>query len=201
MRCARCDRIAVPQSVGRTPGGLVVFGWCLDCMEESHCEAVVVAGTRRWRLKTARRQRRPCPRETDPRRKLLSRVALGLVIWGSLCILTACTLLGLGYPRQASPLGNGTPALLLVGGTATGLIGLGFVVYLSAAPDFPRRIVWRVVEWVFFGAAVSILLLAIFRHDPRRNILVVTGAAIALALSAVTHGWRTRHSLQPEDAE
>src|SRR3989442_1110962 len=43
MRCTRCDRPAVPQAVGRTPDGLVVFGWCVSCLEETGCLDVRVA--------------------------------------------------------------------------------------------------------------------------------------------------------------
>ena len=37
MRCTRCDRIAIPQVVARTPENLLVFGWCLACLAEERC--------------------------------------------------------------------------------------------------------------------------------------------------------------------
>src|SRR4051812_21425693 len=49
MRCTRCDRPAVPQAVARTRDGLVVFGWCLDCLEAEGCVQIVIAPRARRR--------------------------------------------------------------------------------------------------------------------------------------------------------
>ena len=37
LRCTRCGGIALPATVGRTPDGALVFGWCLGCMAEVGC--------------------------------------------------------------------------------------------------------------------------------------------------------------------
>ncbi len=46
MRCTRCDRLAIPQAVGLSREGLVVFGWCLDCLEETGCTEIEAVATR-----------------------------------------------------------------------------------------------------------------------------------------------------------
>src|SRR5262245_16458944 len=40
MRCARCDRIAVPQVLGRAEDGRLVFGWCPLCLVDEGCEPI-----------------------------------------------------------------------------------------------------------------------------------------------------------------
>ena len=87
MRCARCDRIALPEVLGRAPDGSLVFGWCRGCLDESGCVAVEVAPARlasperepvarrvRRRLRAIRRAVRR-PRSIDASRRL---AALGL---------------------------------------------------------------------------------------------------------------------------
>lgn len=37
MRCARCDRPALPPTLGRDPAGRLVFGWCASCLAEAGC--------------------------------------------------------------------------------------------------------------------------------------------------------------------
>src|SRR4051812_34681561 len=107
MRCARCDRLAVPQAVGRTTDGLVVFGWCLSCLAETGCRDVMVAGhdlpgplsfrrlppsPRRSEdrpVASKEERARPHPR-ADPiaeRRKLLAAVALILALWGAVLVV------------------------------------------------------------------------------------------------------------------
>src|SRR5436309_2167158 len=98
MRCARCDRLAVPQAVGRTTDGLVVFGWCLSCLDETGCQDVMVA--RRDRLaKSSRRPRlsrpatsrpvdlHPRPDPMEERRKFVAAVSVVLALWGVFLVL------------------------------------------------------------------------------------------------------------------
>lgn len=42
MRCTRCDGLAVPQAVGISEDGRVVFGWCLECLADTHCDLVEI---------------------------------------------------------------------------------------------------------------------------------------------------------------
>ena len=57
--------------------------------------------------------------------------ALVLIVWGLTLIAAAVTTHWKGKGGTASPLGNGTPALLLVGGALTSLVGVGVIVVLS----------------------------------------------------------------------
>lgn len=114
MRCARCDRIAVPQAVGRTAGGRVVFGWCLDCLEEEGCTDVVIA--RPGQLRRVR-PHLVAPRPDEASRRL----ALGMLT--AVLALWALAFLLLGLIRFASPTalagspfgGRTAPALILIG--------------------------------------------------------------------------------------
>jgi hypothetical protein len=46
MRCTRCDRIAVPQALGRDPSGDLIFGWCVDCLKAAHCTEIEIRSAR-----------------------------------------------------------------------------------------------------------------------------------------------------------
>ena len=189
MRCTRCDRPAVPQAVGRTPEGLVVFGWCLDCLTKVGCTDVVVARpeTRDARSRQVGRAPSNRFRATDPivsdggPWRLSSRCSAA----GGRCSsrrADGCS--GAACPAQASPLGNGTPIFLLVGGAATTAIGLLLGALVFGRTPLRSRPVLRTVQGVAFAVALAILLAGVFHHVPRRDPLIVIFAAAALAVSA-----------------
>jgi hypothetical protein len=134
MRCTRCDRIAVPQAVGITPEGLVVFGWCLDCLAEENCALVEVAGAG---IATPPRPLPPRPahrprQEAQPQaRRLVLKLIAGMMgVW-------AVVLLGLGAirflwpaPAPANPLGNGTAWFLTAGGAFMAVCSLAMAAAL-----------------------------------------------------------------------
>lgn len=133
MRCARCDRPLVSQAVGWTVDGLVVFGWCLDCLKATDCRDVQVARPRRrvstmldirptrarFRRLMVRASRSGFVRkEPTPgdRRWALGSVALAMAAWGVSLVLTGvCLALHAGL-RQGNALGQGSPVLMLFGG-------------------------------------------------------------------------------------
>ena len=140
MRCARCDRPAVPQALGVSSQGQVVFGWCVACLRETGCREISVTPrdvrrrTSRLDLSERRESRRPSPtREArridsmENRLRLLRLVARVLALWGLMIGLVGVSLF-FRRPLQplppASTLGNGTPALLIGGGGTTALVGL-----------------------------------------------------------------------------
>ncbi len=144
MRCARCDRPVVPQATGVTDRGQVVFGWCIDCLNETGCGEIAVSDHGVRGPSTLLELSEPSPsnrslhvRKTpasdsiEARFHVLGAVALALTLWG-----LAVGAFGFGLlfrkpmvPAPASPLGNGTPPLLIGGGSATVLTGIGLWVW------------------------------------------------------------------------
>jgi len=179
MRCARCDRLAIPQAVGRMPNGQVVFGWCLDCMEAAGCVRIKRArGARAFR----RRRRRPLTME-ERRATGLALVALFLGLWGLVLAVVGIWKTLRPVRGHWNAYGNGTPSVLLVGGAALGIAGLT----LAAVALAHARWFWRVLEWLLFACAVGILVLGIVRYDPRRAPWLAGLAGFAVALSVLIH--------------
>ena len=125
MRCTRCDRIVVPQAVGRTPDGLVVFGWCLACLAGTDCELVEVFGPAlgapaRSIPMTTKPTRRT---DEDPRRRrMVALIAIALSGWAA--ILTALGAIRMARAGARGPLGDGSAGMLLAGGGVLAMIGL-----------------------------------------------------------------------------
>jgi len=195
MRCTRCDRPAVPQATGLTTDGRFVFGWCVVCLEQTGCRDIVVArprlrrpkrlslksalGPDRFRAAAGRTARRG---PLDDRLRVMAAVALVLALWGLALFAVGLNLRSRIDPRTASPLGNGTPALLIGGGGSTAAVGLGLWAMITG-PAFvrSRRGVMTVqIAAVVLGlAALAVGLTAV----PRRLRLPVVGfASTALAL-------------------
>lgn len=190
MRCARCDGLAVPQSVGQLPDGRVAFGWCLNCMEEEECTHVTVArggpALQRWlahRPSTA----------AERRAHALAIVALMIGVW-------AVTLLALGTLRAdrpsrvpGSPSGKGASNILLAGGAALGVTSLTLGAIAMTRADW----FWRVLEWALFACAMLVLVLGVVHYDPRRAPWLVVLAAFAIVLSGLVHQRRRLHASHP----
>lgn len=196
MRCTRCDRLAIPQAVGLSREGLVVFGWCLDCLEETGCteiEAVATRETRRAIPRVLLLGPSPVPPGAIPseRRRLVLCVASLLGAWSLVLIAVGVwSLFRPGSPNP-SPLGNGSPLLLLTGGLATAATSL-LLLGLSHGRDLfhSRQVCW----WVQSGAfllALLILVVGIIFHEPQRDPFVVAAAGLAIGLSLAAH-WRER---------
>ena len=146
MRCTRCDGLAVPQAVGLTPDGRVIFGWCLACLAETGCELVddPPSGPPAIHLSAmagppARKpisSRNPRARGPGRRQRIMAVVASLMIGWG-LILLAAALFTGSRQAADSSPMGNGTAPLLGVGGTATALLGLGLMVLARRRTGFP----------------------------------------------------------------
>lgn len=196
MRCAQCDRLAIPQAVGRSPEGLVVFGWCLDCLEEAGCteiEAVARRSDRRvsprvWSLGSLAPQP---PVDRRQRRRLVLLVASLLGAWSlGLLAIGIWTIYRPPTPNP-SPLGNGMPMLFLVGGAATATTSLLLLILSHGQALWRSR---QACWWVQSGSfllALAILFAGIVFHDPRRDPFVVAAAGLALGLSVGAH-WQER---------
>lgn len=196
MRCTRCDRPAIPQAVGQTPEGLVVFGWCVRCLEETQCRRIVVSRRRRsarslwkrarqWRP-TARGPERPGAHPLDDRRRVVGAVALILSVWG-LVLVAAGWVLGRRHaPGPVSPLGNGTPAMLVAGGGATVVVALALWAFASGRAFVRARLALKAVRVASLVVAAVTLLVGILHRSTRRDTLTVglASAAVAISVSA-----------------
>ncbi|SIO67429.1 hypothetical protein SAMN05444166_8361 [Singulisphaera sp. GP187] len=196
MRCARCDRLAIPQAVGHLPNGLVVFGWCLDCLEETGCSEIEAVGrrtTRRGNSCVLTLEPPPPPLMIAPtdRRRLLLGVATLLGSWSIVLIAVGIWTIRQPAPPNPSPLGNGRPTLFLVGGMATAVTAL-LLLCLSQGRELVRsRLACWWVQSGAFLLALAILVAGIVYHDPRRDPFVVVAAALAIGLSIAAH-WQER---------
>jgi hypothetical protein len=130
MRCTRCDRIAVPQALGRLPDDRLAFGYCLRCLVAEGAESIQIARPRR-------RKRWPSPitrdavRPVDPRPRGLRSLAGLLAAWGLMLAIVGATSSGSHPGAPPSPLGNGTAPLLLVGAGALAMTGLALAAAAS----------------------------------------------------------------------
>lgn len=198
MRCARCDRLAVPQAVGLSPEGLVVFGWCLDCLEETDCtqiEAVARRGPPRVPIRVNSNPGsivpHPAVNRADDRRRLVLFVALFLGTWALILIAMGIWTILQPPPPIPSPLGNGTPTLFLAGGFATAATALLLLSLSHGRALLASRGACRWIQSSSFLLALAILLAGIVFHDPRRDPFVVAAAGLALGLSILAH-WHER---------
>jgi hypothetical protein len=210
MRCARCDRLAVPQAVGLSSKGLVVFGWCLQCLEETGCQRIVVASRARPQstrveleraeprvlLRKPRALESPKPRRTltllDDRRRLVGAVSLVLALWGMALLAVGLVYRFVQEPRVPSPLGNGTPALLIGGGGSTAVIGLTLWLLTLGSEVVRSRPTLRLIQVIGVLLAVVILFAGVVAHSPRRDPVIVAVASVSLAVSVVARWMEKR---------
>ena len=179
MRCTRCDRVAVPQAVGRSRDGVLVFGWCLACLTEGDCTLVESD----WspfgvaRRKHRRREPRP-PRPGADRRRLVYLIVGGMAAWT--LTLMVLGLVSLGAPTQGrvGPLSRGFGQGLIVAGLLMG--GTGLAIW---AVTLDRRLAPRSIQAAAALVAFTILAYGVLRHSRRRDPWIVGMAAVALAFS------------------
>jgi hypothetical protein len=192
MRCTRCDGLAVPQAVGIAPDGTVVFGWCRPCLAKKNCQLVEIAAAGPWDLKLAFTAGEPdkslysgdsrSAPALDQSPWIVALVAFLMISWG--LILVAAGLFGESWTSSATRLpGSGRSPLLGIGGGATALLGLGLMVMASRRSGFSNRFLLVLLSWLSFLGSLGILACAIFDYQPRRNIPVLLGAGLALAIS------------------
>jgi hypothetical protein len=193
MRCTRCDGLAVPQAVGIAPDGTVVFGWCLQCLADSDCDLVEVAavglGDLRLSFTAGRPTRQPqrvavsASGGIDESQWIISIVAF-LMVASGLILLTAGVFTGAQTPAVSSSLGNGSPALLGVGGGVMALLGLALLLVAAFRDWLPGTFMLILLSWLSFMIGLGILAQGIFDYQPRRNIAIVLGSGVALVISA-----------------
>ena len=201
MRCSRCDQPVVPQALGLAPDGRIVFGWCLNCLEDAGCVNIEVARPRRrpsTRLVLREASRRSwfepsaltalrrdnSEVQLSPARQLLQGSGAIMGIWGVILLISGVVLLSRGSLPRLNPIQGSIPHLMIVGG---GMVAsAGAVVWLIATHFWTRSRSWlRGAQAVFFGAALAILGFGVATHDPKRDPWIVTVATIALVISAL----------------
>jgi general stress protein CsbA len=193
MRCTRCDGFAVPQAVGIAPDGTVVFGWCRQCLADTDCDLVEVAAAGpadlRLSFTSGRSTRQPQRAGASPTsgidesQWIISIVAF-LMVAGGLILLTAGVFTGGQPPADASSLGNGSPALLGVGGGVMAMLGLTLLIVASFRDWLPGTFMLVLLSWLSFVIGLGILAQGIFDYQPRRNVSIVLGSGVALVISA-----------------
>jgi hypothetical protein len=202
VRCTRCDKIAVPQAVGRTPGGVLVFGWCLDCLHDANC-----------RIEDEPAPKvlldRPSPPSGGPKPigrlgrpwRLGSRRLLGLGVAGLLA-LWALILVFLGLlklpgarPVRPRPLGTGPGWVLTAGGAAMALASLG--VWIGVLHRAVRlRFLLKVVQVAAATVAFTTLGWGVVNYVPGRIPAIVAIVATALGVSWAAY-WLERRRPGP----
>jgi 4-amino-4-deoxy-L-arabinose transferase-like glycosyltransferase len=189
VRCTRCDRIVVPQAVGLTPAGLVVFGWCLTCLAEQGCTLVESPGDGPFAPRGSRKRRARWRRWRGPRarsrRLALVLIAAVMAIWSALLMVVGAVLLASPAPPRPFP----APALLAGGGM---MAATSLALWLASL-DLGRRTLalLKVVQVAAAVVSFGVLALGIARHDPQHNPLVVGVAAAAFATAWTAH-WGER---------
>ncbi len=190
MRCTRCGGLAIPQAVGRSRDGAVVFGWCLACLAEEDCTLVEETDISFGKLPRKARRRRPqarprreaVSRPESARRKVVYYVVGGMVAWT--LTLMVLGLLSLSAPVVgAAGIGNrGVGQLLIVGGLLMGVTGLA-VWAATLDRRYARRLGPRAVGTSSAILAALTLAWGIVRHNPSRDPWIVATVAVALGVS------------------
>ena len=201
MRCTRCDKIAVPQAVGRTPGGVLVFGWCLDCLHAECCRIEEEPAPKPLRQRPSLAHRTTAARRRGRPWRLGSRRLLGLGVAG-LMALWALILVFLGLlklpgarPGRPRPLGMGSGWVLTAGGGAMALASLAvWVAVLHRA--LRRRFVLKVVQVAAATVAITTLVWGIVHYVPGRAPASVTIAGAAMGVSWAAY-WLDRRGSGP----
>lgn len=183
MRCTRCDRPAVPQAIGRTPEGTLVFGWCLDCLTATGCIDIEVSRPVPQRAV----EMRGCPIHEDSivraRRRAAGTALILFSVWPLLLGATGAWIVLRRANGQSNPFGNGTPMFFFGGAAASALVLaiLGLAIFGGGWLRSPRTL--RIVRWAFFALGVVILTVGIARHSPKRDPYFATAALLALGIA------------------
>ena len=108
-----------------------------------------------------------------------------MISWG-LILLAAGLFSGSRPVSPTSPPSNGTSPLLGIGGAATAVLGLALMVMASRRNWLPGTFLLALSSWLSLLAGLGILANGLFDFQPGRNVQVVLGCGMALAISVMT---------------
>ncbi|ODU02229.1 MAG: hypothetical protein ABS79_00715 [Planctomycetes bacterium SCN 63-9] len=189
--------MAVPQAVGIADDGRVVFGWCGQCLLDTHCNVIEISARGIADLKlsfSAAPEPKPQKREPEPQRAgvdqsiwLVGLVGFLMVAWGT-TVLCAGFLIGPGDGPTRQPSLTGSPPMLRVGGTATILMGVMFLTMAANRDREFRRRLTGIVRWGGLVVSGIIGIWAIFSGGLQNKPLPVGWAiCLPLILSAIAY--------------
>lgn len=194
MRCARCGRRGKVPKAGRGPDGRLVFDLCADCLAEAHLRALGLIPVAEGVATTPADSPRDPPdvphAERDERIAGLRGLGGLLVAWGLLLELVgAGSWLGFGRPDDGFgptrisrvQIFSAAGAILAIAGAWIGLASLERVAR--------RRTLARAIEAVSLGLGLSVLVVGIAFHDPRRDPWVVAGVVLSAVASRAARYW------------
>ncbi len=213
MRCTRCDKLAIPQVLGRDPLGRLIFGWCLECLKAEGCtEIELVKSIRQSRSFGAWMSRPLKERVAKPSATAGSGSAainegpvrpgtpgLDLLLVRQRYVLVVAALLGLWglaflagalawvlWPKPVE-VGEGLPRtpffLGLAGGSLLALSGFLLVAGLEATGR--GEPIRKATRLVTPVLIAGILLYGIVYHSPRRDPWLVALAFVVLLLGGL----------------
>ena len=181
MRCTRCDRIAVPQAIGRTADDLIVFGWCLDCLAEEGCTLIETdwapfgLAPRRSR----RRRARPAAQPANPSRRLAYFLVGGMAAWTLTLMVLGLVSLCAPTGPEVGPLSRGFGQRLITAGLLAGATGLALW-----AATLDRGLATRALQAASALVALALVAYLVLRHNRRRDPWIAGMVAVALGVSS-----------------
>ncbi len=198
MRCARCDRIAIPQVLARAPDGRLVFGWCPACLASEHCEVVdtpavpLTVSSREPISRRLRRLRRVIrlhlrrPRPASAGRRLAAMGVAGLMTaWALILAFIG----GLKLART----GDGRGFMLLTGSGVMALLSLSvWIAVIGRAGG--SSVILKVLQVASAIVAFGTLAWGILHHEPAKDPIIVLVAAIALGVSWIARRMELKRS-------
>lgn len=202
MRCSRCDQIIIRQAIGKTIKGVLVFGWCFDCMRDEGCLEVEVAERSKLSRHRKDSQRKlvltDVPIPVDPKIKMVRGVAAGIATWAGILLSAGVIRL---FSRQAdiavSGLANGAAGFFIAAGL--GLAIFAAIVHSTTWTAHAKRIFTRLLVTVLSGlGSVALCFVALWGMGKSSWLmkapLLVTG--IGLAFIAGWHASSEQRALR-----
>ncbi len=196
MRCARCRRRGKVPRAGRGPDGRLVFDWCPDCLAEVQLRALGLLPT----VETTAPKTPPSPDSSTspdiapllPAERIAGLRGLGvlLVVWGLLLEVVGFGS-SFGFGRPDDGFGPTRISRVQIFSAAGAILAIaGAWIGLASLDRGARRLTLaRAVEAVALGLGLSVLVVGIAFHDPRRDPWVVAGVVLAAVASRAARYW------------
>jgi hypothetical protein len=194
--------------LGRDPDGLLVFGWCARCLEQTGCvvieaDAVPISVRRpslrrrarhlHRRVRLAAGELRAIPWNSPAgRRLMLLGLTLALSFWSATLALLGAYRLLRPADGPPSPAGNGSAALLLAGSASMGLVSVLLLAW-QARPARRGEVLLSVVTIASGSSCLLSLALWITRSIPGQWPTLAGSSLVTFGL-CWSLGWRLRRA-------